>query len=1504
MRRRNNHQRRRGGLRSERAAPQPTSSHRAPRRRKTESVLQPGGKTTPQLRSRSNMDDYHVIERIGEGSFGKVYKGRKRHTGQIVALKFVSKKGKSKKEIRNLRSEISILRSLNHPNIILMFDCFETDREFCVVTEYAQGELFQILEDDQRLPEVEVRKIAKQLVQALHYLHSNRIIHRDMKPQNVLIGSHGTVKLCDFGFARAMSAQTIVLTSIKGTPLYMSPELVQEKPYDHTADLWSLGVILYELYKGKPPFYTNSIYKLINIIVKDPVKYPSSMSADFRSFLRGLLHKTPARRMKWDEILEHPFVKLTDEEKRKYASNAASARTVGLGSAAEQADQAPRFRLEMFLEQYNDNCKEEESEDYWEDLTEEFGSDVAGIRRPISDSSSSGLSSSNEDEGDAEEEIAEQLRSSASSYAADSWNTTTESALEQKFGMKTSSKRGKEEKYFAREGKMRAENHNEDSDYERGYESGDRNRNSDSDRRDSNEVLDRSSSQNDASRGSENYSEDDFEPDPEDRPAGAFRDSKIGSSLHSGAQDDRVMHLLETHSAMKSPLSVGPWERWEAAASAVEDQNGASRLRKDDAVLSRLKKELANSKKMARDVCEAYNRKDAIGKANDELMNKSLRARSFGLQASLRTLVLLCGAESENFAEPQGGRNDIDVPSANGLPQLVIELIDSYIPMLSLPRSIWTKNKGNKEDGLEGDDCVSAAAVALGRSCIALSTLTEAVRALGVLLRERLRMAVISAGQDIDALEKEISRHVDIVEVAVQSAPEILRAGWHASDLSSLQSISSMRGYKALLQLMGERDDLQAVLRSQMLKSMGLMIGAIVGSRILDVESLWPFVQRVMAVLLKRKLLSHVGAWCLVPPSLPSLSSQLSQSYSDLTQQKSALQTQRFALQFLSLIAHPVPSPRQSIFNSAEINTRSVYAFPLACAANDETNKEKSSSGGSRVESGNFWYSYPSRRTMDEQASLMLRVRKSVLKGVMKGDRAGLDAVLRITASACNLNNGLASPLLASGLRLLLQLCRVSSDISEEVRTACEKGADRTNQLDLIRILRGDESGEAYSKQSAPMPSPRHGVMISQDMLALELSEQRSTSQGLALLLARELIQSENELRKLSQNSPPRKGSLRQQHRSDPFCRDVSRAAINVIENGSSDVRVLSAAAGVVACGLALGTNAALNDEDRIWLLQSCQSPRVLSQLRRVLCFPGFTIFEGGEGEAATSAQSLEGCCYGIRTEGLLDGVLLLLYRGSGGSSFDSMVDSARAMAIASLYGSQNKRDADSFGAKGGALERARHTFLRSWIDAGLWSPLCRQLSHGGGGEISPVGCNLALGAMQAAVGRSNTSPPERNKFDGRRLFAGLPNPELILQEAGVTDTSKDNRRQKKGSANNPLVLLTCLLRQGHLSRLFKWPTQHGGGAASNSSMLVNTPMVLQMQMIDALMRKDPKQEESGREDRRKILPDVDERPLDWWSPGLVGVSGLLFRVMLLARSPIVPPASEKIQRIAQQVRV
>ncbi|XP_028597784.2 serine/threonine-protein kinase 36 isoform X1 [Podarcis muralis] len=254
------------------------------------------------------MEKYHVLEMIGEGSFGRVYKGRRKYSAQVVALKFIPKVGRSQKELKNLQREIEIMRGLHHPNIVQMLDSFETDKEVVVVTDYAEGELFQILEDDGNLPEEQVQDIASQLVSALYYLHSHRILHRDMKPQNILLGKGGVIKLCDFGFARAMSIHTMVLTSIKGTPLYMAPELVEEKPYDHTADLWSVGCILYELCVGTPPFYTNSIFQLVSLIIKDPIKWPKNMSSNFKSFLQGLLMKDPRQRLSWPELLYHPFI--------------------------------------------------------------------------------------------------------------------------------------------------------------------------------------------------------------------------------------------------------------------------------------------------------------------------------------------------------------------------------------------------------------------------------------------------------------------------------------------------------------------------------------------------------------------------------------------------------------------------------------------------------------------------------------------------------------------------------------------------------------------------------------------------------------------------------------------------------------------------------------------------------------------------------------------------------------------------------------------------------------------------------------------------------------------------------------------------------------------------------------------------------------------------------------------------------------------------------------------
>eukprot|EP00043_Microstomoeca_roanoka_P006873 m.66704 g.66704 ORF g.66704 m.66704 type:complete len:805 (-) comp13603_c0_seq1:302-2716(-) len=254
------------------------------------------------------MDRYDVLEVVGRGSFGEVYKARMKHTLDIVAMKFITKSGRSAKELRLLQDEMQILKRLDHPHIIRMVESFETANEVVVVTEFADGELFQVLEDDRVLLLEEVRSVAQQLVSALRYLHSHRIMHRDMKPQNILVGKSGRVMLCDFGFARAMSMNTLVLTSIKGTPLYMAPELIKEQPYDHRADLWSLGCILYELAFGSPPYYTDNIVTLVNMIVGDAIKWPDNMDAEFKDLLSGLLTKAPSQRLAWPDLEYHPFL--------------------------------------------------------------------------------------------------------------------------------------------------------------------------------------------------------------------------------------------------------------------------------------------------------------------------------------------------------------------------------------------------------------------------------------------------------------------------------------------------------------------------------------------------------------------------------------------------------------------------------------------------------------------------------------------------------------------------------------------------------------------------------------------------------------------------------------------------------------------------------------------------------------------------------------------------------------------------------------------------------------------------------------------------------------------------------------------------------------------------------------------------------------------------------------------------------------------------------------------
>lgn len=175
--------------------------------------------------------------------------------------------------------------------------------------EYAVSDLHKLLAKLGSLGETRSQKITFDLVSALYYLHSHRILHRDLKPPNILLDKNYRGKLCDFGLSRNMTLGTQILTSIKGTPLYMAPELLEGRGYGHEADLWSLGCIIYEMLAGESPFNTKSILHLIKLIKYSQIKWPNFLSPICISFLKGLLVNSPQMRSSWEEILEHPFVK-------------------------------------------------------------------------------------------------------------------------------------------------------------------------------------------------------------------------------------------------------------------------------------------------------------------------------------------------------------------------------------------------------------------------------------------------------------------------------------------------------------------------------------------------------------------------------------------------------------------------------------------------------------------------------------------------------------------------------------------------------------------------------------------------------------------------------------------------------------------------------------------------------------------------------------------------------------------------------------------------------------------------------------------------------------------------------------------------------------------------------------------------------------------------------------------------------------------------------------------
>ncbi|KAG8440303.1 hypothetical protein GDO86_006168 [Hymenochirus boettgeri] len=262
------------------------------------------------------LEGFILTDKLGNGTYATVYKAyRKQNTREVVAIKCVSKKSLNKASVENLLTEIEILKTVHHSHILELKD-FQWDQDHIyLITEYcAGGDLSRFIRTRRILPERVVQIFLQQLASALKFLHERNISHLDLKPQNILLSrlDRPHLKLADFGFAQHMTSQDAP-QALRGSPLYMAPEMVCCKHYDGRVDLWSVGVILYEALFGKAPFASKSFSELEEKIRShSTVELPPRprISPECRHLLKRLLQREPDNRISFTEFFSHPFVDL------------------------------------------------------------------------------------------------------------------------------------------------------------------------------------------------------------------------------------------------------------------------------------------------------------------------------------------------------------------------------------------------------------------------------------------------------------------------------------------------------------------------------------------------------------------------------------------------------------------------------------------------------------------------------------------------------------------------------------------------------------------------------------------------------------------------------------------------------------------------------------------------------------------------------------------------------------------------------------------------------------------------------------------------------------------------------------------------------------------------------------------------------------------------------------------------------------------------------------------